>query len=94
VHCRGVNIVTLDWQRPLWAGDGEVVKWSGRDEPMWVVIHMCMAAMLGISLYSYLFLKLPKMLCLSYYLLCFLLNKTGEQESGTGSAWKQWGRGV
>jgi hypothetical protein len=26
------------------------VKMSGRDEPMWVVIHMCMEAMIGISL--------------------------------------------
>jgi type IV secretory pathway VirB3-like protein len=36
------------------------VKRSGRDEPMWVVIHMCMDAMLGIFLYSYLYLKLEK----------------------------------
>jgi hypothetical protein len=28
-------------------------KVSGKDEPIWVVIHMCMEAMLGISLYSY-----------------------------------------
>jgi hypothetical protein len=34
------------------------VKESSRDEPMQVVIHMCMEAMLGISLYSYLYLKL------------------------------------
>jgi hypothetical protein len=33
---------------------------SGRDEPIWVVIHLCMEAMLGISLYSYLHLKLAK----------------------------------
>jgi hypothetical protein len=46
------NIVILNWQRPLWEGDQEVVKRSGRDEPMWIVIHMCMEAMLGISLYS------------------------------------------
>jgi hypothetical protein len=26
---------------------------SGRDEQMWVAIHMCMEAMLGISLYRY-----------------------------------------
>jgi hypothetical protein len=32
------------------------------------------------------------MLCLSYYLLCFLFNKIGEQEGRTGSVWK-WGRG-
>jgi hypothetical protein len=24
----------LEWQRPLWEGDQEVVKRSGRDEPM------------------------------------------------------------
>jgi hypothetical protein len=34
-----------------------------------------MEAMLGISLYSYLYLKLAKMLCFSYYLICFLFNK-------------------
>jgi hypothetical protein len=32
---------------------------------MWVVIHMCMEATLGFSLYSYLYLKLAKTLCLS-----------------------------
>jgi hypothetical protein len=61
------------------------VKRSGRDEPMWVAIYMCMEAMLGISL------------CLSYYLLCFLFNKIGEQEGRTGSAlkgrWEERGGG-
>jgi hypothetical protein len=51
-----------------------------------------MEAMLGISLYSYLYLKLAKMLCLSYYLLCFLFNKIRE-EGRTDSAQKQRGRG-
>jgi hypothetical protein len=89
-----MNTVILNWQRPLWEGDWEVVKRSGRDEPIWVVIHMCIEAMLGISLYSYLHLKLAKMLCLSYCLLCFLFNKIGEQ-SGTGSVQKlgEWGEG-
>jgi hypothetical protein len=52
-----------------------------------------MEATLEISLYTHFYLKLAKMLCLSYYLLCFLFNKIGE-EGGTGSAWKQakWGR--
>jgi hypothetical protein len=68
------------------------MKRSGRDEPIWVVIHMCMKAMLGISLYSYPYVKLAKMLCLSYYCLCLLFNKTGE-EGRTGSAWKQGGVG-
>jgi hypothetical protein len=45
-----------------------------------------MEAMLGISLDSYLYLKLAKTLYLSYYLLCFLFNKIREQEGGTGSA--------
>jgi hypothetical protein len=53
---------------------------------MWVVIHKCMEATLGISLYSYLYLKLAKTLCLSYYFLCSLFNKIAEQEGGTGSA--------
>jgi hypothetical protein len=67
------------------------VKRSGRDEPMWVVIHKYMEATLGISLYSYLYLKLAKTLCLSYYLLYFLFNKIGE-EGRIGFAWK-WGFG-
>jgi hypothetical protein len=46
-----VNIVILNWPRPLWEGDQEVVKRSGRDEPVWGAIHMCMEAMLGISVY-------------------------------------------
>jgi hypothetical protein len=49
---------------------------SGRDEP---VLYICMEAKLRISLYSYLYLKLAKLLCLSYYLLCFLFNKIGEE---------------
>jgi hypothetical protein len=87
---RGVNIVTLKQQRSLWKGDQEVVKRSGRDESIQVVIHMCMEAMLGITLYSYPYLKLAKALCLSYYCLCLLFNKI-EEEGRTGSDWKQGG---
>jgi hypothetical protein len=65
-------------------------KRSGRDEPMWVTIHKCMEATLGISLHRYLYLKLSKTLCLSYYLVC-LLNKIREQEGRTGSAWRGGG---
>jgi hypothetical protein len=72
---------------PLWEGDWEVVKRSGRDESIWVVILMCMEAMLGISVYSYPYLTLAKTLCLSYYHLCILFNKIGE-EGRTGSVWK------
>jgi hypothetical protein len=70
----------------------EVVKRSGRDEPMWVAIHLCMETTKGMSLYSYLYFKLAKTLCLSYYLSCFLFNKIGEQEGRTGSARKGIGR--
>jgi hypothetical protein len=69
------------------------MKRFGRDESIQVVIYMCMEAMLGISLYSYPYLKLAKTLCLSYYCLCLLFNKIGEQEGRTDSAWKQGGRG-
>jgi hypothetical protein len=55
------------------------VKRSGRDEPIQAIIHMCREAMLGISLYSYLYLKLAKMLFLSYYHLCLLFKKIGEE---------------
>jgi hypothetical protein len=67
------------------------VKRSGRDELMWVAIFKCMEGTLEISPYRYLYLKLAKMLCLSYYLLCVLFNKIGEQKGETGCAWKQGG---
>jgi hypothetical protein len=63
------------------------VKRSGRDEPIWLVIRICMET-LGILLYNYLYLKLAKMLFFLYYLLCFLFNKIGEQDGRTRSAWK------
>jgi hypothetical protein len=72
----------------MWEGDWEVVKRSDRDEPMWVVTHLCMEAIPGIS--SYLYLNLAIILCLSYYLLCSLFNKIGE-EGRTDSAWKRGG---
>jgi hypothetical protein len=87
-----VNKIILNWQRPQWERDKEEVKRSGRNEPMWVAIHKCKEATLGISLCRHLCLKLAKTLCLSYYLLCFLFYKIREEESGTDSAWKQ-GRG-
>jgi hypothetical protein len=68
------------------------VKRSGRDESIQVVIHMCIEAMLGISLYNCLYLKLAKTLCLSYYCFCLLFNKIGE-DGRTYSAWKRGGWG-
>jgi hypothetical protein len=62
---------------------------------MWTAIHKYMEATPGISLYSYLYLKLAKTLCFSYCHSCFLFNNTGVQEGRTSSAWKQerWVRG-
>jgi hypothetical protein len=40
----------------------------------------------GNSLCSYLYLKLAKISCFSYYLLWFFFYKVGEQERGAGSA--------
>jgi hypothetical protein len=63
------------------------VKRSGRDEPIWVVIHIyAWKKTQGISLY----LKLAKTPCFSYYLLSFFFYKIREQEGGTGFAWR-WG---
>jgi hypothetical protein len=45
-----------------------------------------------IFLYSYLYLKLAKMPCFSYYLYVFSSTKVGEQEGGIDSAWR-WGEG-
>jgi hypothetical protein len=45
---------------------------------------------LGISLYSYPYLKLAKMLCLSYYCLCLLFSKI-EEEGRIGSDLEQGG---
>jgi hypothetical protein len=45
-----IDVLTIEeCQRPLWEGDQEVAKRSGR-EPMWVAIFKCLEAMLGISL--------------------------------------------
>jgi hypothetical protein len=81
-----VNIAILNWQRSLREGDQEVMKRSGIDEPLSVVIYICMEPTQRISLYSYSYLKLAKTLCFSYYALCFFFNKTGEQEGRTDSA--------
>jgi hypothetical protein len=69
-----VNIVILNWQRPLWEGEQEVAKRSGRSEPMWVATHKCMEAKLGISLYSYLYLKLAK--CYVFLIVSYVFSST------------------
>jgi hypothetical protein len=75
-HCRGANIVTLKQKRSLW----EVLKRSGRDESIQILMHMYMEAMLGISLYSYPDLKLAKLLYLSHFCLCLLFKKLEKRE--------------
>jgi hypothetical protein len=59
------------------------VKKCGRDEPMWVAIHMCMEAMLGISLSSCLSLKLAKML---FFLLSRMFSFQQNQRT------REWSR--
>jgi hypothetical protein len=60
------------------------VKRSGRDEPIWVIIHMCMVTTLGISLYSYLYLKLAKRL---FFLLSLMFAL---QQSWTTRGWNRF----
>jgi hypothetical protein len=69
------------------------VKRSGRDEPIQVVIPMCMEAMLGIPLYSYLYLKLAKMLSLLLLLLSSLQqNWRRGQNRFCLEVREEWGR--
>jgi hypothetical protein len=62
------------------------VKRISRDEPVGVVIYICMETTQGNSLCSYLYLKLANPSCFSIYHLCFFFYKIGEQEGPTGSA--------
>jgi hypothetical protein len=59
-----MNIAIFNWPRPLWKGEYEVVKRSGRGEPMWVVnthVHEGNAKNLSVLLS---FSQLTKVLCL------------------------------
>jgi hypothetical protein len=58
-------------------GDQEIVKRSGRDKLVCVAVHKCMEAMLGISLYSHLYLKLAKTLS---FLLSFKFSLQQNQK--------------
>jgi hypothetical protein len=83
----------------LWNGNNDNTHHSGKEWGLGGLTYVgCNTHVHGsntknLSIYSYLYLILAKMLCLSYYPLCFLFNKIGEQEVGTGSAPKQglWG---
>jgi hypothetical protein len=65
----------LKLAKPLWEGDEELMKRSSRDEPMWVVTHMCMETTQGISPCSYLHLKLAKMLFFLSYMFFLQQNQ-------------------
>jgi hypothetical protein len=69
------------------------VKRSGGDEPIWALIHMCMETTLGISLYSYLYLKPAKsyvFLIISYIFSPTKLENKREKQVLPRSGW--WGR--
>jgi hypothetical protein len=85
-----MNIEILNWPGPPCDGDQGGVKRIRKDEPIGVVIHICMDTTQGISLCSCLYLKLAKTSCFSFYLLCFFFYKIREQEGGTSSALR-WG---
>jgi hypothetical protein len=57
------------------------VKRSGRDEPIQAAIHMCMEAMLGISLY---YLKFTKMLI---FLIIFEFSLQQKQRRGQNNVY-------
>jgi hypothetical protein len=80
-----VNKVILKWQRPLWEGGKEVLKRSARDELMWVAIHKYMEATLGISLYSYIYLKLEKQYV--FLSIAYVFSSTNSENKG-----RKWGR--
>jgi hypothetical protein len=73
--------------------DKEVMKRSGRDEPVCVAIHKCIEAMLGISLYSYLYLKLAKTLSFSLSFMFSLQQNWRTRRQNPGSEVGGWGRG-
>jgi hypothetical protein len=69
-----MNIEMINWLEQPREGDYNVgVKRTRGDEPIEAVIHICMETTPGISLCSYLYLKLGKATCFSFYLLLYLL---------------------
>jgi hypothetical protein len=60
------------------------MKRTSRDKPIGVVIRICTETKTMNSLCSYLYLKLAKTSCFSFYLLSFFFYKIGEQEGKIG----------
>jgi hypothetical protein len=58
---------------------------TGRDEPVWIIIHIGMETTQGISQYSYLYLKLAKHHVFLIIFCVFFFYKIREQEGRTGS---------
>jgi hypothetical protein len=69
------------------------VKRTRIDEPVGVVIHTCMETTQGNFLYSYLYLKLAKMSCFSFYPLWLFFYKIREQEGRISSVGAGGGTG-
>jgi hypothetical protein len=65
----------------------------GRDEPMWVAIHMCMEATKGTSLYSYLYLRLAKTLCFLIISCIFSSTKSQNKRAEQILQDRGWGGG-
>jgi hypothetical protein len=75
-----------------WEGDQKVVKRSGRDESIRVVIHLCMEAMLAISLYNYLYLKLAKHYV--FLLIIYVFSSTKSENKNVEQVLPGgWGKG-
>jgi hypothetical protein len=60
------------------------VKRTGRDEPIWVVVHICIETIQENSMCIYLYLKLAKTVCFSFYLLCFISIKSENKRAEQG----------
>jgi hypothetical protein len=65
-------VILIQVIRPLWEGDQGVAKRSDRNKPMWVALHKCMEATLGISFYP----KLAKLTCLFHISYVFSSTKS------------------
>jgi hypothetical protein len=66
------------------------MKRTKTDESVGVVIHIHMETTQGNSLCGGAYLKLVKMSCFTFYLLCFFFYKVREQEGGTDSMGWRW----
>jgi hypothetical protein len=69
------------------------VKRSGRDKPVWAAIHMRMEAMLGISLYSYLYLKPAKTLYI-FIIISYVFSSTKSEKRGRNRFYSEAGGGA